>query len=136
MAKDAKAANVDIFLDTRSELSMVAVEEMQLEEIFINIIKNAIQAMRPKGKGNLWISTAEEKSKVIVSIKDDGPGIDDDVRERIFDPFVTTKEPGHGTGLGLSICYGIVKRYDGEIRVQSEPGKGTVFHIIFPAIVE
>jgi PAS domain S-box-containing protein len=136
LAKEAKTANVEIFLETRSKMGLVAVEEMQLQEIFINLIKNAIQAMRPSGKGNLWISTNEEKSKVIISIKDDGPGIADEVRERIFDPFVTTKDPGQGTGLGLSICYGIVKRYDGEIRVHSESGQGTTFNVIFPAIVE
>jgi len=70
---------------------------------------------------------------VLIEVEDDGPGIDDEVRDTLFDPFVTTKEPGQGTGLGLSICYGIVKRYDGEIRVDSTLGEGATFTVILPA---
>jgi signal transduction histidine kinase len=70
---------------------------------------------------------------VTIEVRDDGPGIAEEVRDRLFDPFITTKPTGQGTGLGLSICYGIVKRYDGEIRVLSEPGEGATFTVILPA---
>jgi two-component system NtrC family sensor kinase len=106
---------------------------MQLQEVFINIISNAIHALAGQGGGNIWLTTREEDGKVVVSVKDDGPGIDDSVRDRLFDPFITTKQPGQGTGLGLSICYSIVKRYDGEIRVYSERGQGATFKVFLPA---
>jgi signal transduction histidine kinase len=89
--------------------------------------------MRSQGKkGNLWLKTEEKNNKVTITVEDDGPGISEKVRDRLFDPFVTTKPPGQGTGLGLSICYGIVKRYDGEIQVESESGKGSTFKVILP----
>ena len=72
--------------------------------------------------------------KVLITVRDNGPGIAEEIRDRLFDPFVTTKPPGQGTGLGLSICYGIVKRYDGEIRVDSEIERGAEFQVIFPAL--
>ena len=74
----------------------------------------------------------------IVSIKviDDGPGIAEDVSDRLFDPFVTTKPVGKGTGLGLSICFGIVKRYDGEIHVDSAPGEGARFDVVLHQLKE
>ena len=67
-----------------------------------------------------------------LKISDDGKGIPKENLNRIFDPFFTTKPVGSGTGLGLSICYGIVKRYDGEIRVHSEPDQGATFQVILP----
>jgi len=130
--KEATLAEVTIHEDYAPELPPVQVEEMQLQEIAINLLKNAIQAMGEVDGGNVWLSTAFDGSKVTFTVRDDGPGISEEVRDRLFDPFVTTKPPGKGTGLGLSICYGIVKRYDGEIRVDSEEGEGTTFTVIFP----
>jgi two-component system NtrC family sensor kinase len=108
----------------------VKIEEVQLEEIVINLVTNSIQAMSERRYGNIWVSAQEHDQRVVLSVRDDGPGIDEAVRDRLFDPFVTTKLQGHGTGLGLSICYGIVKRYDGEIRVISEPGEGATFLVV------
>jgi two-component system NtrC family sensor kinase len=132
LEKEASLAGVTIHRDYAGELPRVQVEEMQLQEIFINLIKNSLQALHHSG-GNIWLSTFQRRGKVVTAIRDDGPGISEEVRDRIFDPFVTTKAPGEGTGLGLSICYGIVKRYDGEIRVESEEGAGATFSVIFPA---
>lgn len=135
--KEANLAQISIHEDYEPDLPKVAVEEMLLQEIFINLIKNAIQAMGSTQKaGNLWITTRKNGSKIAVTVRDDGPGIADEVRDHLFDPFVTTKPPGKGTGLGLSICYGIIKRYDGEIRVDSVAGKGATFKVILPIIKE
>jgi len=133
LEKEAHLACVKIHGDYQPELPRVAIEEMQLQEIFINLITNAIHALGSRDEGNVWLTTREENNKVIVSVRDDGPGVDDSVRDRLFDPFVTTKPTGVGTGLGLSICYGIVKRHDGEIRVYSEPAQGATFEVILPA---
>jgi two-component system, sporulation sensor kinase E len=133
LGKEAHLANVKIHGDYQPDLARVAIEEMQLQEILINLITNAIHALAGREEGNVWLSTREEEGKVVVSVRDDGPGVDDSVRDRLFDPFVTTKPTGLGTGLGLSICYGIVKRHDGEIRVLSEPGQGATFMVVLPA---
>jgi PAS domain S-box-containing protein len=133
LQKEAHLAQVTIHRDYQADLPKVAIEEMQLQEVFINIITNAIHALDSRGGGNIYLTTRQEDGKVVASVRDDGPGIDDSVRERLFDPFVTTKPTGQGTGLGLSICYSIVKRYDGEIRVQSEPGQGATFQVYLPA---
>ena len=133
LEKEAHLASVKIHSDYEPDLPRVAIEEMQLQEIFINLITNAIHALAGQDGGNVWLSTREEEGKVVVSVRDDGPGVDDSVRDRLFDPFVTTKPTGLGTGLGLSICYGIVKRHDGEIRVISEPAQGATFVVILPA---
>jgi len=105
---------------------------MQLQEIVINLVRNAIQAMRPEGGGTVWLTTEQAEGKVKIRVRDDGPGIEEAVRDTLFDPFVSTKPTGQGTGLGLSICYGIVKRYDGAIRVESEAGQGTTFTVTLP----
>ncbi len=133
LEKEASLAGVALHREYAPELPRVQVEEMQLQEIFINLIKNAIQAMHERGAGNVWLSTSLRNGKVVTTIRDDGPGIAEEVRDRLFDPFVTTKAPGQGTGLGLSICYGIIKRYDGEIRVDSEQGEGATFEVVLPA---
>jgi len=133
LEKEARLASVKIHSDYQPDLPRVAIEEMQLQEIFINLITNAFHALADRDEGNVWLTTREVEGKVVASVRDDGPGVDDSVRDRLFDPFVTTKPTGLGTGLGLSICYGIVKRHDGEIRVLSEPGEGATFMVILPA---
>ncbi len=130
LEKEARMANVQIHRDYPAEIPRVSIEEVQLEEILINLIANAIQAMTERGYGNMWITAAPKDGRVILTIRDDGPGIDEAVRDRLFDPFVSTKPQGHGTGLGLSICYGIIKRYDGAIRVESQPGEGATFQVV------
>jgi len=132
LEKEAQLALVTVHRDYDKELPKVKIEEMQLQEIFINLITNALQAIGKRGYGNIWIRTERREGKVVAIIRDDGPGIAEEVRDRLFDPFVTTKAPGQGTGLGLSICYGIIKRYGGEISFESRPGQGTTFYVILP----
>ncbi len=135
--KEALLASVSIHREYAEGLSRVRIEEIQMQEIFINLVKNAIQAIEGRGSGgDIWIKTEQrEDHRVVVTVRDNGPGIPEEIRDRLFDPFVTTKQPGKGTGLGLSICYGIIKRYDGEITVESEVGKGSTFRVILPAVV-
>jgi len=101
-----------------------------LNQVFLNMLLNAVQAI--KGDGNIWISTAIEDDKVIITFKDDGKGIPKKSIDKIFEPFFTTKPVGMGTGLGLSISYGIIQEHGGEIKVKSKKKNGTTFIISIP----
>jgi PAS domain S-box-containing protein len=136
LAKEARLAGVQIHRRLHAGLPLIRIEDLQLEEVLINLIKNAIHAMSPRGHGNIWLFSAHRGGQVTLTVKDDGPGIAKDVMDRLFDPFVSTKPVGQGTGLGLSICYGIVKHHGGEILVESEPGQGTIFEIVLPVARE
>jgi two-component system NtrC family sensor kinase len=102
----------------------------QLNQVFMNLLSNAAQAI--EGRGDIWIRTRRDGDKARIEIEDNGSGMPAEVREKIFDPFFTTKTVGKGTGLGLSIAYGLVERHQGRIEVESEPGKGTRFTITLP----
>ncbi len=102
----------------------------QLNQVFLNIISNAIEAL--EGKGRITIQTSIPYGKVVISIKDNGVGMNKKTKNRIFDPFYTTKEVGKGVGLGLSISYGIIEKHGGEILVISTPKQGTEFRIKLP----
>ena len=104
----------------------------QINQVFMNIVNNAIQAIN--GDGNIYIKTSMyDDDYVEVAIKDDGKGIDEKIKNRIFDPFFTTKDVGEGTGLGLSISYGIIKeQHNGDILVESKKDIGTEFKIYLP----
>jgi signal transduction histidine kinase len=102
-----------------------------LQQVFLNLITNAVQAM--PGGGDLTVHTSLEKdNKIKVEVRDTGTGISEEDLPRIFDPFFTTKDVGKGTGLGLSVSYGIIKKHGGRITVKSKPGKGTTFDVILP----
>lgn len=103
----------------------------QLQQVFLNLIKNALDAIDEGGE--ITVKTWQEKDKVFASVKDNGRGIDSEEFQRIFDPFYTTKEPGKGTGLGLSICYGIMQRLGGNIEVDSTLGQGSTFTLSLPS---
>jgi signal transduction histidine kinase len=102
----------------------------QINQVFLNLITNAAQAMGEEGR--LTVSSRVVKDQVEVSFTDTGAGIPDDVLPKIFDPFFTTKAPGEGTGLGLSIVHKIVKSHGGTIKVRTTPGKGTEFTVALP----
>jgi len=102
----------------------------QLNQVFLNILINAKQAIN--GKGEITITTFTKNNKVHVSIKDTGNGISNEDLKKVFDPGFTTKGVGVGTGLGLSICYQIIQDHKGEIKLESEIGKGTTFTVILP----
>jgi signal transduction histidine kinase len=102
----------------------------ELNQVWTNIIDNAVDAM--DGKGEIRIKTYEEDNRVVVEITDNGPGIPQEIQPRIFEPFFTTKAPGHGTGLGLHISHDIIaNRHHGQLLVESKPGE-TTFRVILP----
>ena len=103
----------------------------QLNQVFLNLLVNAAHAMEGT-QGSITIRTWSENKAVFVSVADTGSGIPDDIRQRIFEPFLTTKEVGKGTGLGLSISYDIVSKHGGVITVESEVGRGTTFTVKLP----
>jgi signal transduction histidine kinase len=101
----------------------------ELNQVWTNLIDNAIDAMN--GRGELLVRTAAEFGRLLVEIRDSGPGIPPEIRTRIFEPFFTTKPVGEGTGLGLDTVYRIVQKHHGEVRVDSEPGR-TSFQVRLP----
>ncbi len=104
----------------------------QLNQVFMNILVNAAQAIEEKGE--IRIKSWHEEGYIFVSISDTGPGIPEENLNRIFEPFFTTKEVGKGTGLGLSITYDIVKKHGGNIKVESKIGQGTTFVVSIPVV--
>ena len=109
---------------------IVTADPNQIKQVITNLTINAAQAM--KNGGRLIISTRKDSKKAILSIEDTGIGISGENISKTFMPFFTTKDVGEGTGLGLSVVYGIIKNHDGDIKVSSEPGKGTIFEICLP----
>jgi two-component system NtrC family sensor kinase len=128
--KHMRETNIDI--ETRFDMGVPNVmgSTNQLRQVFLNLIRNAKEAM-PQG-GILSLETMREDERVIINIKDTGIGIPEEIRNRIFEAFFTTKQAVKGVGLGLSVCYGIIKDHGGEIRVQSEEGRGSTFSVILP----
>jgi signal transduction histidine kinase len=121
---------IELTLDLAENLPRIDGVQGQLNQVFMNLLLNAVQAQ--PGDGAILIRTWAAGEEIHVLIHDNGPGIPAHLIDRIFEPFFTTKEVGKGTGLGLSISYGIIKKHQGQILVRSEPGKGTEFEIILP----
>ncbi|MGH9944600.1 MAG: sensor histidine kinase, partial [Pyrinomonadaceae bacterium] len=126
----AEAASVHINLDLQlGAKSHVLGDESELREVLVNMVFNAVDAM-PAG-GTLTLSADEADGAVVITVKDTGMGMSDEVRSRIFDPFYTTKGKA-GMGLGLAVSYGIVRRHEGTFEVESEPGRGTSMRLRLP----
>ncbi|OGO85101.1 MAG: hypothetical protein A2Y22_06470 [Clostridiales bacterium GWD2_32_59] len=140
IAKNESKYYVDIYKEYEENLPEVGCIRNQIVQVFLNIIINAIQAIKTQGKsekGNLYIKIYKDQDNIVCSIKDDGPGIGDSIKSNIFDPFFTTKDVGEGTGLGLSISYDlIVNKHKGEIILNTELGKGTNFIIKIPILTK
>ena len=126
--------NVEVVMDLAPALPPILADRSQLQQVFMNLLVNAAQAMQEQGRITVTSSYGKQDGHVIVTVSDTGHGIDADQIARIFDPFFTTKDNGHGTGLGLSIAYGIVTQHGGTITVDSPPGRGTTFSMRFPAL--
>ncbi|MEI6206491.1 MAG: PAS domain S-box protein [Desulfuromonadales bacterium] len=127
--------NIVITKEYDEQLPAVSVCITEIEQVIINLLKNAAQAMFDSGTASpaILIRTFRSDGHAVTSIRDNGPGISDNVRQRIFDPFFTTKDVGSGTGLGLSVSHTIIsKNHGGEISVESQPGQGSCFRIQIP----
>jgi PAS domain S-box-containing protein len=131
---DLKVNHIAVERELGEDAAMVVADPHQIEQVFLNIINNAVDAVLETGRaGKLKIKVSSANGFVAVQFADDGPGIKDP--KRIFDPFYTTKNVGKGTGLGLSICYGIVKEHGGDITAHNAPDGGAVIEVRLPAAV-
>ncbi|MEA1966628.1 MAG: ATP-binding protein [Thermodesulfobacteriota bacterium] len=126
----AEINNVKIETEYDDSIPAIKSDRSQLQQVFLNIINNAIDAIDKQGI--IYVKTYKQDGKLVVTIKDTGQGIPENLVNKIFDPFFTTKEKGEGTGLGLSITYKIIVQLGGNISVKSEKNKGTMFTIILP----
>ncbi len=137
-----KVHDIDVALDLDPDIPDIMAEHNRLEQVFINLVSNAIDAIDEKSSQpglqnspkRLSIRSFAENDQVMVHVTDSGTGMSEEVKNKIFEPFFTTKKVGKGTGLGVSISYGIVKDYNGSIEIDSEAGTGTAFKLKFPAV--
>lgn len=132
VAEQLRLRQIELVLDLARADPAVWGNPIQLEQVFINIITNARDALADAPRKVIQIGSAVEGPAVALTFRDTGPGIPPGLEQRIFDPFFTTKEVGKGTGLGLSIAYGIIQEHEGTIAVQSAPGEGATFRITIP----
>lgn len=136
---------IEIRADILAETPTVLADATQIQQIIMNLATNAVHAMKGRGQLRVELKTVGVNEEValtkpdlrvgryvVLSVSDTGCGMDRATRERAFEPFFTTKAPGEGTGLGLPVVHGIMKSHDGAIHVDSEPGKGSAFHLYFP----
>ncbi len=131
LAKEATYNQIEIVFDLDEGIQHIHSDRGQLQQVFLNIINNAIDAIGSQGEIILK-TEMPQANEIRIKVVDNGPGMSREVVRHIFDPFFTTKETGKGTGLGLSITYGILRKLGGRINVESEPGKGSVFEVILP----
>ena len=114
------------------DIPLLEMDTEKMKQVFMNLCINAAQAIGENGEIDIETHCLPNKGQVKIMVRDTGPGIAPEIQDKIFEPFFTTKGPRDGTGLGLSLSYGIIRDHGGEIYVQSKPGKGAVFTIIFP----
>ena len=152
-AKD-KSFNATLKTEFDDTIGKINIIPQDIGRVILNLITNAFHActersrsaapLPPKGGGSdpdyrhvptVWVSTKKEGDAVIISVRDNGPGIPEEIRDKIFQPFFTTKPTGQGTGLGLSLSYDIVKAHGGDIKLETKEGEGTTFIIQSPDFI-
>ena len=132
MQEQLRLRGIEVELDLCADELVVLGNAIQLEQVFINLLTNARDALEESPEKTIRIATESDGDEIRIAFADTGCGIAPEAEQRIFDPFFTTKEVGTGTGLGLSITYSIVKEHGGEISVSSEPGGGARFLVALP----
>ncbi len=150
MLRSSMPATIRIHQEIDPKCARIMADPTQIHQVFLNLCTNAYHAMEKTG-GDLFVTLrnsdyvgwqfpdelkVQEGPLLELVVRDTGHGIDEALKERIFDPYFTTKEQGKGTGMGLSVILGIIKGYGGAIKMESEPGKGASFHVYFPSIQE
>ena len=134
---DLRVTNIQVEADLDPDLPTALADPNQMQQVFLNIINNAQQAVaEDRGRGTITIRSRVTQNNVRFTITDDGPGIAPENLSRVFDPFFTTKDVGEGTGLGLSLCYGIIQEHGGRISASSRLGEGTTFTLELPVHIE
>jgi signal transduction histidine kinase len=131
-ANEIKLKKAKVEFRVSSNLPSIHGDKQHLNQVFLNLILNALDAMPSAGVLEVDVDNSTEPGYIAVDVKDNGDGIPDHIVTSIFDPFFTTKHRGKGTGLGLSVSLGIVKKHGGDIRVESEVGTGTTFTVLLP----
>jgi two-component system NtrC family sensor kinase len=129
----ARINNINIRTDFAPDIPIIASDQSQLQQVFLNLISNAIDAIGKNGR--VEVLSRRRGDRIMVEIVDNGPGISPEMQKRIFDPFVTTKQTGKGTGLGLWISYNIMEKLGGKITFSSQVGKGTTFIVEIPIVI-
>ena len=130
-----RTSNIEIVTRLAPEIPDSMVDAHQMQQVFLNLLNNARQAIEAKGgPGRVLISTELMDGRIRIAFEDDGRGIAEENLQKVFDPFFTTKDIGQGTGLGLSLCYGVVTEHGGTIQVRSEEGRGAIFVIDLPIV--
>ncbi|MFC2022461.1 sensor histidine kinase, partial [Chloroflexota bacterium] len=134
---ELRTSNIELAVELAPGIPKAIVDFQQLQQVFLNIIMNAEQAMtEANGSGKLTIKTQKAKGGVRISFTDDGSGIPAEHLDKLFDPFFTTRGEKGGTGLGLSVCHGIVAEHGGRIYVRNQQGKGATFFVELPVAPE
>jgi C4-dicarboxylate-specific signal transduction histidine kinase len=136
MQERLRIKNISINKQIADNLPMIYGNHVKLEQIFINLLQNSMDALEEQGKGKIDLVMEQADDNVIVRFSDNGPGMPPEVLEKIFEPFYTTKEVGQGTGIGLAIMYGIIQEHKGSITCASEVGQGASFTIKLPVYKE
>jgi two-component system NtrC family sensor kinase len=131
LARSEVAADIQVTIIIPDEL-VVPMDVQRMQEVFLNLIINAAQAIEQQGNITISSEIDPEEEMVIITVHDTGPGIPEEIQGQLFDPFYTTKEEGKGTGLGLSVAYGIIQKHHGEITVSNGSGQGASFYIRLP----
>jgi len=132
MREQLRLRSIDVVLDLDAKDPTVMGSPIRLEQVLMNLLTNARDALSESSKRVITISTRILSGSVLLAFADTGPGVPPALEKRIFDPFFTTKDVGAGTGLGLSITYGIIKDHEGSIRLDNRPGEGATFVIELP----
>jgi len=127
-----REGHVDVRFDLDPREPFITADQFQIDQLFLNMVLNALQSM-PNG-GRLTLRTLQQDGKVLAEVHDTGVGVPEGMRERIFDPFFTTREVGEGTGLGLTVSDSIATAHGGKLELESTPGQGSVFRVSFPPL--
>jgi signal transduction histidine kinase len=131
-----KAKQIEFLTELQEKIPNLPLVADQIQQVFVNILLNAVDAIcepdNPKQENQIFCQTSKTDDYVIINFTDSGTGIAEDNIAKIFEPFFTTKKEGKGTGLGLWVSYGIIKSFQGDLKVKSSPGEGTTFTISLP----